>query len=70
MVVDGFARATLTATSCNMLRAHLRVLRSDCTSSHRTRWIVHVSEATTIFTDIGVSTSAVSVVDFGATCAC
>ena len=70
MVVNSFSRASLSTTSRNMLGAHLRILRPDGASSHRTCWVVHVGEATAVFANISVSTSAIRVVDFGATCAC
>ena len=70
MVVDSFARAALAASSRNMLRAHRRIFLSESAASHGTRWVVHVGEASAILADVGVSTSAVGVVYFGATCAC
>ena len=70
LVVDGFSRATLAATSRDVVGAN-----SSLAGTERARLLgscvdFHGSEATGIETHICVSTSAISIVDFGTAYAC
>ena len=70
LVVQSFARTALASAPCDVLRANLVLVHAETAWSCRWSWLVSDREATMVCGDIRVSTTAVSVVHFGAACRC
>ena len=69
LVVDGLARAAQSAATSDMLSADPHRLPKGAWLL-RCRRSLHAREPARVKADICVSTCAISVVNFGATCAC
>ena len=70
MILHGLARTALSTTSRNVLRAHLRLHEAEFAVALGRCWHVHHRKASAVLTNVSVSTSAIGVVDFGASSAC
>ena len=70
MILQVLARTALTTTSRNMLRAHLRLLKAELSRALSRSRLIHHRKTPAILANVSISTSAISVVDFGTPSAC
>ena len=70
MILQVLARTALTTTSRNMLRAHLRLRKAELPGALSRGRHVHHRKTPAILANVSISTSAISVVDFGTPSAC
>ena len=70
LILHSLSGTTLTSTSRDVLRTHLRLLKAKCPRALSRCRIVHYRKTTAVLTNVSVSTSAIGVVYFGAPSAC
>ena len=70
MILHSLARTALTATSRNMLRAHLRLLKAEFARALSRCWLIHHRKTPAIFANVSISTRAIGVVNLGTPSAC